>query len=234
MIWVRLILAALLSWIAYVRTDGFIPSRIEGELLKGEDPPYTEEIAQILSQPFQYLGRGRQAFIFVSGEYVIKFFNQSYLRPVFWQKEKRARRRLFYETSYEIAYRHLGEGILFLHMHPTNAPLPLLQIEDKAHGIYSIDLKKVPFVLQRRGIPLVDGLNEIYRQGGKEAVQNEKEKFLQIQRQRKERGIADADGDIEHNWGYLDGKLFQMDPGRLYYDKNPKDIEESIPVFDRF
>lgn len=44
------------------------------------------------------------------------------------------------------------------------------------------------------------------------------EGFLQIVASRIAQGIADADHDVEHNFGCMDGRVFHLDPGRLFVD----------------
>ena len=40
--------------------------------------------------------------------------------------------------------------------------------------------------------------------------------FLEMIAHRISHGIGDADHDVEHNFGYLEGRPFHLDPGRLY------------------
>ncbi|MBX7065654.1 MAG: hypothetical protein K1X28_00345 [Parachlamydiales bacterium] len=212
-----------LSWTAYVRTDGFSTNIIEGPL-NGNAGPLTEETKSILAQPFHYLGKGRQCFVFESGDghYVIKFFNQRYLRMPWYswltgskEKAKREKRRFFYEHSYEIAFREFGEEILVLHMGQAQE-MPTLEIRDKASRKHHIDLNRIPFVLQRKGIPFYEGLQAVFQKEGMEGLCREIDVFVKQVENRISKKIADADVDVEHNWGYVDGKLFHLDPGRLY------------------
>src|SRR5579872_1148087 len=127
MIWaLRIFVALALSWTAIERTDGFSLSLIEGPLpLKEMDRIDWDPVSieQALSQPFHYLGKGRQSFVFASedGKWVLKFFNQKYFQDPWYVKfewpffskqrehelSKRARRREFYLNSYRIAAREL-------------------------------------------------------------------------------------------------------------------------------
>ncbi len=129
-----------LSAIAHLRTDGFALHRIQAPLPNASLAPLPPSAEQALSQPFHYLGKGRQCFVFESadGQYVLKFFNQSYLQMPWYsflikekEQTKRARRRHFYEHSYEIAFRKLGEEIVYLHLGPSDRPLPLLSLTDR-------------------------------------------------------------------------------------------------------
>ncbi|HSX10750.1 MAG TPA: hypothetical protein VLF94_03420 [Chlamydiales bacterium] len=227
----RFCLALLVSlglfFVVFLRTDGFSPRLIKGPLLAEQAPPLTPEIEAILSQPFHYLNKGRQCFVFASadGKYVLKLFNQKYLQTPWYafftpeEKVKRMTRRHYYENSYEIAYRQFGEGIDYLHLGPSDRPLPILALTDRAHRQHAIDLNSVPFVLQKRGIPFYSGLEAIYQKEGLAGLCREIDAYVEGIEKRIAKQIADGDRDVEHNWGYVDGQIFHLDPGRLYYDE---------------
>lgn len=226
--WILTTIVAIgLSSIAYVRTDGFSPSQIQATLVSKGSLPSAETTA-LLSQSFHYLGKGRQCFVFESQDqkYVLKFFNQKYLQTPWYgfgeNPEKRERRRHFYENSYRIAYSELGDQILYLHLAAT-VGLPTLHLKDKASRSFSLDLNQIPFVLQKKGIPFYSALEEIYIKEGREGLFREIDTFLAQIAFRISKNIADWDQDVEHNWGYVDGTLFHLDPGRLFYDESLKE-----------
>ena len=223
--------ACSLIWVACVHTNGFRPSLIEGPLFAEAQELPSPEIYEVFSQPFHYLNKGRQTFVFESedGKYVLKFFNQKYLQLPWYtflvektEKEKRAKRRHFYENSYKIASLEMGDEIVYLHLGPT-PPLPPLKITDHVGRGYQLDLTRLPFVLQRKGIPLYEALNAIYQKEGLPGLNREIDAFASLIHLRISKGIADGDHDVEHNWGYIDGHIFHLDPGRLYYDPNLSD-----------
>lgn len=225
-IFYALFVAVSLSWIAYVRTDGFFsPEIIEGPL-QGASRPVPEDIKALLMQPFHYIGKGRQCFVFGSEDeqYVLKFFNQRYLQTPWYasltgekEKAKRSKRRFFYEHSYEIAYQEFGEEILILHMGEAQ-DMPAVAIRDKASRKYILDLNRIPFVLQRKGTLFYKGLELVFEKEGMKGLCREIDQFLELVAHRISKRIADADIDVENNWGYLNGRLFHLDPGRLYLD----------------
>lgn len=240
--WICTLFVALsLIWVASVRTDGFSPSLIEGPLVAEATLPVSTEAREILSQPFHYFDKGRQCFVFESadGQYVLKFFNQKYLQVPWYsffvaKKEtaKRALRRYFYENSYEIAYRELGEEILYLHLGPSDS-LPRTVMTDKAGREYALDLNALPFVLQRKGMPFYAGLEAVYQKEGLQGLCGEIDSFVEAISRRISKNIADADSDVEHNWGYVDGKIFHLDPGRLYYDEQLLEPDRLKQEWDR-
>lgn len=227
-----LFVACGLCGVVHIRTDGFSLRLIEGELFAEQTDPLTEEMEKILVQPFHYLNKGRQCFVFASkdGKYVVKFFNQHFFRLPWYvsfikkEKAKRALRRNFYEQSYTIAYREFGEEILYLHLGPADRHLPIIQLLDKAGREHNVDLHHIPFVLQRKGSSFYAGLDAIYEKEKLMGLYREIDCFLRAVAVRIEKHIADDDSDVEHNWGYVDGHIFHLDPGRLYYDE---DLAES-------
>ncbi len=221
-----LLIAITLSWIASVRTDGFSPAIIQGPLLTECAPAPTAEINAILSQPFHYLSKGRQCFVFESedGKYVLKFFNQKYLKMPWYsffirekEHKKRALRRHFYENSYSIAYRELGDEILYLHLGPSEE-IPQVALTDRASQKHRLDLSQMPFLIQKRGESLSSGLSKVYEKEGSIGLKREIDSFLTQVGRRIAKNIADADRDVLNNWGYVDGHIFHLDPGRLYIE----------------
>ncbi len=241
MIWaVRLFIALALSWIAIEQTDGFSLSLIEGPLPLERSASIdwdASTIEKALSQPFRYLGKGRQSFVFESedGNWVVKFFNQKYFRdpwyvrfdwPCFSERRdreiaKRALRKEFYLNSYAIAARTLKNetAIAYLHLAPEDKNLPKVTIADKARRIFEIDLNAIPFVLQKKGIPFYSALDAAFiaeREGG---LYRLLDRFVDSVADRIALHIGDADHDVEHNWAVCGNEVFHLDPGRFYIDE---------------
>ena len=222
----RWLIAFVLVWTACTRTDGFSPSLIQGPFCMESSSPLPREVKELLSQPFYYLNKGRQCFVFESKDqkYVLKFFNQKYLQMPWYsffgekkEREKRMARRHFYENSYAIAYREMGEEILYLHLGPSEE-LPQVKVLDKGGGSYTLDLTHLPFVLQKKGAPFYPALEAIYQKEGLLGLYREIDSYIAAVSARISKNIADADHNVEDNWGYVEGHLFHLDPGRLYYE----------------
>lgn len=233
--------AIALSWIAQVRTDGFSPEIIAGPLLSRPAAEMSDHVREALCQPYHYLGKGRQSFVFASSDdrFVLKFFNQKYLKMPWYsflveekERKKRGKRRHFYENSYEIALKEFNEKILYLNM-SLNADLPAILIRDKASRAFQIDLSRTPFVLQRRGKPFYPTLKKIFKEEGLKGLYRELDRFKEQVEVRISKQIADGDSDVEHNWGYIDGQIFHLDPGRLYFDPNLNDPKRQQEEWDR-
>lgn len=225
--WMIILVAAVLSYTAYCRTDLFSPEAISAPLVHLSWRSPTEESMEALLQPYHYLGKGRQCYAFLSqdGKTVIKFFNHKYLKIPWYgkwvpgEKEKRARRNKYYQQSYEIAMNGDSE-ILYLHLGNTEKKLPFLSVVDKASRSFAIDLNAVPFVLQRKGEPLYSALESMYESFGSSGLEEGISQFISLIANRIEKKIADTDHDVEHNFGVIDGRVFHLDPGRLFFEEH--------------
>ena len=231
----RWVVAVLLSWLAIERTDFSLETISAPWIAQRQEAPFSEEVERALAQPYFYLGKGRQAFVFVSkdGKTVLKFFNRRYIEmpwyaalplPSSWkegERAKRKKRQTFYSESYPIAEALFKEetGILYVHMGKSEGDLGRVFLKDRASRWFSVDLNAVPFVLQKRGEPLYPALNE---QNLRAAI----DAFSALVAKRISYGIADGEHDVEHNFGYLDGKVFYFDPGRLFFSEKLQDPEE--------
>src|ERR1700722_14068427 len=78
----------------YEQTDGFALNKISSHLAydaRWESPAHLKQdggLRTILAQPFTYLGKGAQCYVFVSQDqqYVIKFFRVSHIEAPRWLK----------------------------------------------------------------------------------------------------------------------------------------------------
>lgn len=235
------LLAIVLSFTAYVRSDGFTLQKIHGPLTSSTISSPSSEVQKILSQPFHYLGKGRQCFVFESQDerYVVKFFNQNYFRMPWYgwlnhkkEKAKREMRRKFFETSYEIAEKEFGEEILYLHMGPSQGLKPIHLCDPRGRKI-KMNLNTIPFLIQKKGKAFYEALESIFKREGIEGLFREIKTFKAQIANRISKQIADGDSDVEHNWGYADGHIFHLDPGRLYYDPDLTHSDRQKEEWDR-
>jgi len=231
-----IIAIALVSFFCY-RSDGFFLSRIRGPLVEGTSVSPDDNSSKILQQPFYYLAKGRQCFVFESadGQTVVKFLNYSrfslprwlkaFPLPHYWKMwllgldEKR---RLRFEStidSFEIAMQQLQHetGLIYLHLQRGDG-LPILQVTDRANRNHRIDLNQTIFVLQKKATPIYDELENRYRTGGQASLEDGVGQFLSFLQKRCALHLADDDRDVQINFGFYNGEILLLDPGRLFHD----------------
>lgn len=220
------LLVLLLGLIALIRTDGFDLSLLS----RAEDTATNltllspSALTTILSQPYHYLGKGRQAFVFVSHDdrYVVKVFNRKYftipfwtnMLPVSWQQKehrKRALRQEFFRTSYALAFQALNEADNLLYIHRTaTKELPPLLVSTWGTHQESLPLNQLSFVVQKKGYPLLTAPHL--------PMEQIIDAYLLFVQKRIAHHLADCDRNIRHNFGWIDMTPCLLDPGRLRYD----------------
>lgn len=235
--------------IYYSLTDDFRLSNITSEL------PYRHEwstptdaaqeviLASILNQPYTYLGKGAQSYVFTSadGKYVLKFFKFKHLRQNFYidilpdigpiasykakQAARKERKLAGVFTSHLLAYnKHRDEsGLIFIQMNTTNNPHRTVTLFDKIGRQYILDLESFPFVLQRRGVPLDTALKSLLDKGDIGAAKEKITKIFTLYAQEYSKGLFDHDHGIDRNTGFIDNNAAHLDVGKLLADESMKD-----------
>ena len=225
-------------------TDGFRIDKILSNLSfhpEWEIKEESEEIKEILKQPFRYLGKGAQSFVFAAddGKTVIKFFRYDHmgesplLKMLPFERAKARAAKL--ETklkqdfmSYKLAYDHLKEetGLLYLHLNKTKHLDQTIELVDKLGISHKLSLDDLEFVVQKRASlirPSIEGLME----NGQEMEAKELiSKVVKLLVTRCERGLFDKDPDLFTNFGVIKGCPIQIDPGRFKKDASESDPEK--------
>lgn len=230
----------------YALTDGFILSNIEAELAyqpQWEMNPLVssakQEVQKALAQPFSYLGKGCQSYVFASsdGKYVVKFFKYQRFRPQSWidlfafipsikdyQKKKAIEKKEKLDkvfSSWKIASEHLLDesGVVYVHLNPSNEWPHLLVIRDKVGIEHEVNLDRTPFMLQRRAVMLCKALDELVAQGHDDQAKLLIDRLLVMLLLEYTRGYADNDHALMQNTGVLDNFPIHIDVGQFV--KNP-------------
>ncbi|HEY2811290.1 MAG TPA: hypothetical protein VGJ00_07890 [Rhabdochlamydiaceae bacterium] len=212
-----------------------------------------EELKQILSQPFRFLNKGAQAYVFLSEDerYVIKFFKIHSLTHPTWLdwvypplhlqpfklrkilEKRQALNKSF--ASYKIAYEELKEetGIVFLHLNKTHFLHQTLTLLDNLNIAHRLDLDDMEFLVQKKAELFYPFLERKLREKGMEkgkAIISQLVHYLQM---RSEKEIFDKDPDLETNFGILDDKVVQIDIGRFQKDPTRKNLQVYHPEIMR-
>ncbi len=188
-------------------TDGFTLTQLARPLPELSVLPGAPR--DVLNQTFYYLGRGGQAFAFVSedGCHVIKFFKH--------QRKSAKRERDF--TSYRIAGEELKEesGLEYVHCYRTVDLKKQLTIVDKLGIAHAIDLDNQAFVLQKKADLFYPYLEQLLNTGQWEAAKEALLSVVALIGARCEKGIFDEDAKLHRNVGFVENRAVFIDVGRF-------------------
>lgn len=192
-----------------------------------EVPSYlsNEEIQAILSQPFTYLNRGAQSYVFASedGKYVIKFFRH---HGSFSSTKKHKAltlqkiQRLF--SASILAYTKAREetGVIALHLNTTKNQFPHLKAKGPIGQHLSLDLDSYLFVIQKRVGSFRESLLDAYHSSDKTVMARHIDSFVNLLHSRTSKGIRNADSSLCRNFGFLNGGALEIDFGN-YLEETP-------------
>ncbi|HSX12117.1 MAG TPA: hypothetical protein VLF61_01340 [Rhabdochlamydiaceae bacterium] len=184
------------------------------------------------AQRFYLIGKGSQFFAFESEDHtlVLKLFKARHYLPKFskrlslllsssLQKKSDERwKKKFLDTCacYELAFTELCEetGLIALHFSKTETPHPVTLVDGTKE--YSLDLSTVPFVLQKKAILFPEYLRQLTnKEAQKQAIESLKALFAE----RAQKKITDGRQSLRINYGFVEGKAIQIDPGKIYRDE---------------
>ncbi|MCC5832064.1 MAG: hypothetical protein JJU12_03370 [Chlamydiales bacterium] len=206
-----------------------------------------EMLKSCLSQPFRYIGKGCQFYVFESadGKYVLKFFKHKHLRSLDWLNSipmprklreksdaKIARRRervdhLF--SSCKLAYEEMSEetGLFYIHLNRVPALEKEVELIDKLGLKHRIAVDKFEYLIQTRAIPAKEAFTRVKSE---EELRFLIEQLIAVVLARCEKGIADGDRAFVQNVAfssYKPGALF-IDTGQFYKEERMRSQEEQI------
>jgi hypothetical protein len=218
-------------------TSGFRAEKIHQHVLRDFSYDYSSPhfSKAMLDQPFFYLGKGRQAYVFASqdGRYVIKFLREQKYRPSLWMRaalffqllsrtqEKvfaDQQRRLFRALeSYHLAAEELSSQTELLRIHIGNEPLhKKILLLDALHRKFVIDLDKTSFLFQRKAVGLTQTLISSQENQQRLLVHH----FFQTLRQRCEKKIVVRDAQCTlQNTAVIGERVIEIDVGSFYKDE---------------
>lgn len=242
----------------YQVTGGFLVSNIMYDVpydARWETAPLTadarEHLQQVLDQPYSYLGKGCQSYVFASadGQYVLKFFKYQRFRPQEWLSyfsfippveeyrlrkiEKKRDKLEGVFTSWKLAYEHLQPetGIAYVHLNKTSAFDRPLTIYDKIGLEHHINLNETEFLVQRRATMLCPTLEELMQKGSQAEAEKILAELVAMLVWENSRGFADNDHALMQNTGVIDGHPVHIDVGQFIRNpivKNPDVYHQEI------
>jgi hypothetical protein len=224
--------------IGKMKLDHSFVSEWEPPVLSAEKQ---DEIMTLLSQPFHYLNRGAQCYVFESEDlsYVIKLFRFSQPQnPVqkFFRDKKRPKisekvNELF--SACKLAYTLVPEetGLVYLHLNLTENQLPTLFFKGPLGQSFSLPLDSYRFALQKKAEPLKDALLKGASLG---KIEMYLDSILSLLVKRVDKGICNTDGNFFRNFGFIENRAVEIDFGNYEHDSrlvNPYRKKEEISRF---
>ena len=201
-----------------------------------------EEVQDILSKGFNYLGSGAQCYAFLSsdGKYVLKFFRMKHLIPKKWLKliplpglekyrfskiDKRMLRHQELFASYKMAYDELKEeaGLVYIHLNKSKDLLMRVKLYDRMRNCYVANLDGYEFILQKKTQLVHDRITALMQRGKREEALESMHKLLRQVVIRCKKGFVDRDSGISHNYGFVGEQVIHFDTGRVITDESAKD-----------
>ena len=214
------------------QTGSFTVARISSNLtfhpeweVEGADD---NQVKEILSQPYHFLGKGAQSFVFASedGKWVIKFFRHHHLK-----KNSKLAKDF---GSYKLAYEKLQSetGLLYLHLNKTNSLKQTLDLVDKIGIHHPINLDQYEFLVQKRATLVYPALEEWINEGKLEEAKQALTALVHLLAARSNKGIYDKDPDLNTNFGFIGTTPIQFDIGRFKLREISADRNELVRITD--
>ncbi|GAB4190307.1 MAG: hypothetical protein Tsb0015_11450 [Simkaniaceae bacterium] len=215
-------------------TDGFSIYRISSKNTRQKffkDFPI-EPDHPAYQKKYYYLASGSQSFVFVSedNKYVIKFFKQHRWRPPIWQKTfpsfaKKTRNSMLqakkntFASCQELFENFKKEtGLIHIHLNKTTHQLPYIELIDRNHISHKIPLDDYEFILQKKAQSIPAYLLTLKKQKNYEQIKQTLHDFICFSKKRAQQGYLNKDPNFIKNFGFLDGKIIEIDVGGCYQD----------------
>ena len=193
-------------------------------MLKEED----QLLNRLAQFPFNYLGKGNQSFVFESFDkkHVLKLFKFEHLQvtpyeSLLFPKQQRVKikkiQRLFEAHYTAYTYDKDNTFLTYLHLHPTHQ-LPTITCVDRWGRNHLINLNKTYFVIQKKGKTLRDTLGPLLKTQRVSEALSHLHQLLDMYLAEYQKHIIDRDHNLIHNTGFIEGKPFRLDVGKISLD----------------
>ena len=185
-----------------------------------------EDLLSLLSQPFSYLDRGAQCYVFESLDKhtVIKLFR--------CDQEMRKIEKLF--AACRVAYEEASEetGLLHLHLNLTSGELPPLRATGPIGQRLSLPLDRYRFAIQKKAKPFRASLEEAF--SNPELLKKRIDSFLSLLDSRLAKGIGNSDPSLSRNFGFLGERAVEIDFGNYYRGSSTNEKARYVHRLRRF
>lgn len=210
-----------------------------------------QEFEKAINQPYFYLGKGCQSYVFASqdGQYVVKFFKYQRYRLAPWlayfpplpacvkyrqeKVEKKWKKLNGFVQSWKVAFENLKEesGLVAVHLNKSCHLQKQLVIYDKIGQKHLVDLDQMEFCVQRRARliceTLLDYKEKNYLSEAKALIHH----LMNLILSEYTRGLADNDHALMQNTGVAQGKPVHIDIGQFVFNeaiKNPEVFHQEL------
>ena len=234
----------------FMMTAGFTEGNIKTNLALEPDHGLVNlkenelaEVQKILDQPFRYLGKGCQSYVFLSADkqYVIKFLKYQRFRPQFSLEalsfipsiqerlvKKTAEKRIKLDAlidSWKIAYNDLKSesGLVYLHLNHGDRFDQPITIIDKIGLSHTINPDEVVFLVQKKADMLCP---EIVRRMDSNKLDSSKlllHNLVTMLLDEYARGFGDNDHALMQNTGVIGDSPVHIDVGQFSSEEQFKD-----------
>lgn len=219
----------------YFLRDGFNPRKL-ARFKTTNTAPLSKEVGQILSQPFYFLGKGRQCFAFASkdGKYVLKCPRTNIYKLPFWTRvlpvasyrdklkwDKNKRQKFVFE-SFRLAEEELQDetGTIAAHLGITEGISKSIAIVDPLGMRHNLPMGKTIFILQHKQPLWTPAFLKAQRCQNTEEQRRLLNALVDIVIQRAKKGMLNRDRSFLRNYGFDGTRAYQIDVGDFFQLKD--------------
>lgn len=208
-------------------------------------PEKESEIRSVLKEPFSYLNKGAQSYVFLSRDqkYVLKLFRYDCCRMPYGQQLVRnlrkwvgAREKNFLPTEFKIVKNFTScklayslaqkqTGVVFISLNPEKCTLPPITLRDRLGRTHKIDPSQYRFALQQKAEPFLSTFRAHANN-----IQPYFDSYLALLHDLADIGLVNLDPSMGKNFGFLDGRAIQIDFGNFIYC--PEQAQNGIAPFE--
>jgi len=209
-------------------TQGFRIAKLNLDFPSNPDWNFEEDpnLPSILSQPYHFLGKGAQSYVFESedGKYVVKLFR-------FDRKRDPKKIASVFEAC-RLAYQNLREetGLIYLHLNPTKNRFPPFQAKDPLGRSFKIPLDPLRFAIQKKAEDFETTM--LAARDNPAQMKERIDQLMTLLHARTAKGIWNKDPNLSRNFGYLEDRAIEFDFGS-YRQNACLDQEKEISRYSK-